>query len=76
MKENEWIICFHKYECVLGAYHCHKKKVLLALVSKRASEESSDSFCPLMEGTFSFVTIKREGGGVLGTARAGMVGKF
>ena len=41
MKENEWIMCFHKYECVLGVYHCHKKKVLLALVSKRASEESS-----------------------------------
>ena len=44
MKENEWIVHIDKYECVLGAYHCHKKKkkkVLLALVSKRASEESS-----------------------------------
>ena len=24
MKDNEWIVCFHKYECVLGAYYQQK----------------------------------------------------
>ena len=76
VKENEWIAPFHKYECVLGVYHCHQKKILLTLVSKRASEESSsDSFCPQIEGNFGFVPVTR-GGGALGTAGEGMAGKF
>ena len=76
MKENEWIICFHKYEFMLGVITVIKKKVLLALVSKRASEElSSDSSCLRIEGTFGIMLVTRRGG-ALGTAGAGMVGKF
>ena len=75
MKKNGWIVCIHKYECVLWAYHCHKK-ILLALVSKRASEKSlSNLSCPQIEETFGFVPITG-GGGVLGIVGAGIVGKF
>ena len=58
--------------CVRGL-SLSSKKVLLALVSKRASEESlSDLSCPQIEGTFGFVPVTR-GGGRLGIARAGIV---
>lgn len=63
------------------------KKVLLALVSKIASEESSsNSSCPQIEGTFGFMPItrggecwdsrSRDGGKVFETFCVALIGSF
>ena len=38
MKEKEWIVCIDKYECVLGAYHCHK-------IKKKKRKKEKKKYC-------------------------------